>query len=296
MDAVLRMMAALEHQAQNYIPRGELWLGREVFNKFQSSGEKFLQSHIQLCRESGMDFISLPVKMPASEQLNYNRFCLDEIQEAAAQSDLFTCVVIDGPFQQLVNKMGLEAALLTSLTQNSGAKGIKETARVTQDLIRESIERGVNAVVIADDIAFRRSTYANPQILRDNLFVLYKSMIDPVHKQNCFAMFHSDGNITSIIDDLINCGFDGLAGCEPECLDLISLKKTFGSKITFMTGIQAGLLYDDRLTLTRKHNFIKKINALGKNGGFVLCSATGVSSTKALERLKDLYLWADEAL
>jgi uroporphyrinogen decarboxylase len=295
MAAVLRMMAALEHQAQNYIPRGELWLGREVFNKFQSSGEKFLQSHIQLCRESGMDFISLPVKMPASEQLNYNRFSLDEIQEAAAQSDLFTCVVIDGPFQQLVNKMGLEAAL-TSLTQNSGTERLKETARVTRDLICESIERGVNAVVIADDIAFRRSTYANPQILRDNLFVLYQSMIDHVHKKNCFATFHSDGNITSIIDDLINCGFDGLAGCEPECLDLILLKKKFGSKITFITGIQADLLYADQLTSTQKHNFIKKINALGENGGFVLCSATGVSSTKALERLKNIYLWADEAL
>ncbi len=295
MIAVQRMKAALEHQAQNYIPRGELWLGREIFNQCQFAGEKFLQSHIQLCRESGMDFISLPVKMQASEQLNYNRFSLDEIQEASAQSDLFTSVVIDGPFQQLVNKMGLEAAL-TSLTQNSGTERLKETARVTRDLICESIERGVNAVVIADDIAFRRSTYANPQILRDNLFVLYNSMIDHVHKKNCFAMFHSDGNITSIIDDLINCGFDGLAGCEPECLDLISLKETFGSKITFMTGIQADLLYADRLTLTQKHNFIKKINALGENGGFVLCSATGVSSTKALERLKDLYLWADEAL
>ena len=115
------------------------------------------------------------------------------------------------------------------------------------------------------------------------------------HSWKDYCLPDSEEEASEIIDDLINCRFDGLAGCEPECLDLISLKKTFGSKITFMTGIQADLLYADRLTLTQKHSFIKTIDALGENGGFVLCSATGVSSAKALERLKDLYQWADEA-
>ncbi len=294
MTGVQKMRAAMEHQAQNYIPRGELWLGREVFNPFQFAAGKLLQSHIKLCRESGMDFISLPVKMQATQQLNYNRFSMDDIQEATAQSDLFTCVVIDGPFQQLVNTMGLETALI-SLSQNSSAEKLKATARVTYDLICESIGRGVNAIVIAEDIAYKRSTYASPQLLRDNLFTFYPSMVDQVHQKNGFILFHSDGNIFSIIDDIVSCGFDGLAGCEPECLDLISLKATFGDSLTFMTGIKAAFLGSELNTLRQRDDFIKEIKVLGKGGGFVLCSAIGVDSAKAMDQLKTLYAWADEA-
>jgi len=295
MNAVERMRTALGHQDQPHLPRGELWLGSDIFRRTGFDGEDSLQTHIKLCRELGMDFLSLPIEMPSRMQARYRRFNLSEVGEAAATSGLFTCVVIDGPFQQSVEELG-HLPYLASLSGGSGPAHLGEKAYAIEDAIASSAERGVNAVVIADDIAYQRSTYASPQALRKRLFPLYSRLVDRIHGGGACALFHSDGNIAPLIPDLISSGFDGLAGCEPECLDLASLKETYGSQITFMTGIRAELLEPASPTSAQRETLLGELRVLAQSGGFVLCSACGVNSREAVESLKTLYAWIDEEM
>jgi hypothetical protein len=289
------MKAALDHQNQSQVPRGELWLGSDIFHQPEFDGEDNLQTHVELCRELGMDFLSLPVEMLCQRQVNYRRFNLDEIEVAVATSGLFTCVVIDGPFQQSAKTPG-HLPSLSAPSEDSRSTRLQEKASVIEEGIAASVERGVNAVVIADDIGYQRSTYARPQTLREYLFPLYPRLIDRIHGGGAYALFHSDGNIALLIPDLISCGFDGLAGCEPECLDLALLKKTHGSQITFMTGIRAELLETASPTSAQREGFLRELQALAQCSGFVLCSACGVNSWEAVGSLKTLYAWVDEAL
>jgi len=169
-------------------------------------------------------------------------------------------------------------------------------AATVEETIAASVKRGVSAVVIADDIAYQRSTYASPQALRERLLPLYSRMVDHIHGGGAYALFHSDGNIAPLIPDLISSGFDGLAGCEPECLDLASLKETYGSQITFMTGIRAELLEPASPTSAQRETLLGEARVLAQSGGFVLCSACGVNSREAVESLKTLYAWIDEEM
>ena len=294
MTAVERMKAALAHQGQSQVPRGELWLGGDIFRS-RFRGEDSLRTHTQLCRELGMDFLSLPIEMPSQIQANYRQFNLDEIREAVATSGLFTCVVIDGPFQQSAQKRGHLPAL-TALSGDSGSAYLESEVAAIEEAIAASVERGVNAVVIADDIAYQRSTYASPQTLKEHLFPIYSRLVAGIHKGGAYALFHSDGNITALITDLMSCGFEGLAGCEPECLDLISLKEKHGSHLTFMTGLSAALLETASPTSAQKEGLLAEVQALADGGGFVLCSACGLNSEAAVESLKTLYAWIDEVV
>lgn len=294
MTAVERMRAALAHQGQDRVPRGELWLGSDVFHSM-FRGEDNLRTHTEFCRELEMDFLSLPIEMPSQTQAGYRRFNLSEVEEAVATSDLFTCVVIDGPFQQLVEELG-HLPSLASLSGSSGPAHLRKKASAVEDAIAASVKRGVSAMVIADDIAYQRSTYASPQTLRERLLPLYSPMVDRIHRGGAYALFHSDGNIAPMIPDLISCGFDGLAGCEPECLDLALLKKTYGSRLTFMTGIRAELLEPAPLTSAQRETLLREPRVLAQSGGFVLCSACGVNSREAVESLKTLYAWIDEEM
>ncbi len=262
MTAVERMRAALAHQGQDRVPRGELWLGSDVFRSM-FRGEDNLRTHTEFCRELEMDFLSLPIEMPCQMQANYRRFSLDEVGEAVATSGLFTCVVIDGPFQQSAERPGapLRPWLLVGRLK---VRVSERRVSAIEETIAASVERGVNAVVIADDIAYQRSTYASPQALRERLFPLYSRMVDRIHGGGAYALFHSDGNIASLIPDLISCGFDGLAGCEPECLDLASLKETYGSQITFMTGIRAELLEPGSPTSAQREAFLGEVRVLAQ--------------------------------
>ena len=293
MDAVERMKTALEHKDQPRIPRGEFWLGSRIFHEPRFHGEDSLQTHVQLCREMKMDFLSLPVDMPTQIQANYRRFNMDEIGQAVANSGLFTCVVVDGPLQQSAERPG-DLSSLSPRPNDSRSARLREEASIIEGMIAALAGRGVNAVVIADDIAYRRSTYASPQTLREHLFPLYAKMVDRIHGRGAYALFHSDGDIALLIPDLIACGFDGLAGCEPECLDLASLKETYGCRITLITGIRAELLEPGSPTLEQGEGFVAAAQALAQRGGFVLCSACGVNSREAVESLKTLYRWVDE--
>jgi hypothetical protein len=294
MTAVERMRAALAHQGQDRAPRGELWLGSDVFRS-TFRGEDSLRTHVALCRELEMDFLSLPIQMPRQREASYRRFNLDEVGEAMATSGLFTCVVVDGPFQRSAERPG-DLSVLYARCDEPGSARLQEMASAVEETIAASVKRGVSAVVIADDIAYQRSTYASPQVLRERLLPLYSRMVDHIHGGGAYALFHSDGNIAALIPDLISCGFDGLAGCEPECLDLALLKKTYGSRLTFITGIPAGLLETTSTVLMQKEDFLREVQALAQGGGFVLCSACGVNSREAAERLKTLYGWIDEGM
>jgi uroporphyrinogen decarboxylase len=291
--AVERMKAALDHRDQSHVPRGELWLGSGIFHEPWFDAEDSLRTHTEFCRGMGMDFLSLPMYMPAQIQANYRRFNLDEIEAAVVTSGLFTCVVIDGPFQRAAERPG-DLSVLSSRCEDSSSMRLREMASTIEEAIAALTERGVNAVVIADDIAYRRSTYASPQTLREHLFPLYTRLIERIHGGGAYALFHSDGNIAPLISDLVSCGFDGLAGCEPECLDLASLKRTYGSRLTFMTGIRAQSLEPGPMTPAQKESLLGELRPLAMSGGFVLCSACGVNSREAVESLKTLYAWIDE--
>ena len=291
MTAIERMKAALSHQSQRRVPRGELWLGSNVFRQPGFEGEESLQTHIKLCQELGMDFLSLPVQEPGQMPANYRRFELDEVGEAVATSRLFTCVVVDGPFQRSAERPG-DLSVLSARCDEPGSARLQRTASAIEETIGALVKRGVSAVVIADDIAYQRSTYASPQVIKERLLPLYFRMVGRIHGGGAYALFHSDGNIAPLIPDLISCGFDGLAGCEPECLDLAHLKKTYGSRLTLMTGIRAGLLDPGSPISARKDDFLREVQTLNQGGGFVMCSACGVHSTEALGRLKTLYAWA----
>ena len=295
MNAVERMRATLAHQGQGRVPRGELWLGSGVFHQSRFHGRDSLQAHVQLRREMGMDFLSLPVEVPHQVQVGYRRFNMDEIGEAVATSGLFTCVVVDGPFQRSAERPGDLSALSARCDDSSPAR-LWEMASTVEETIAASVKRGVSAVVIADDIAYQRSTYASPQVIRERLLPLYARMVDRIHSGGAYALFHSDGNIAPLIPDLISCGFEGLAGCEPECLDLAHLKKTYGSQLTLMTGIRAELLETGLPPCAQKQDFLREVQALAERGGFVLCSACGVNSRQAVGRLKTLYARVDEGL
>jgi uroporphyrinogen decarboxylase len=295
MKAVERMRATFAHQDQRRVPRGELWLGSDIFRQPGFNGEDSLRTHIKLCQELGMDFLSLPVEMPRQMQASYRRFSLDEMGEAVSTSGLFTCVVVDGPFQRSVERPG-DLSVLSARCDEPGSARLQEMASAVEETVAASVKRGVSAVVIADDIAYQRSTYASPQVLRERLLPLYSRMVDRIHGGGAYALFHSDGNITALIPDLISCGLDGLAGCEPECLDLMSLKAEHGSRITFMSGISAGLLETGSTISVQKQDFVREVQALTQGGGFVLCSACGINSGDAVECLKTLYAWVDEAL
>lgn len=61
-----------------------------------------------------------------------------------------------------------------------------------------------------DDIAYKTSMLVSPAWLRAHWFPLLKRLNDAWHERDTKCLFHSDGNLWPVLDDLVAAGIDGL--------------------------------------------------------------------------------------
>ena len=284
--------AAFEHRVSSRLPRGELWIGTEIFLERQM--EDSIDSHISLCHEMEMDLISIPVCWSESGDLGYRTFNPLEIQKAT-ESDLFVIAVVSGPFQRLVDKKGLRQVLADVAGDVVEAQqAVVQEAKHLQSLIETCTYRRASAVVIAEDIAYDQGGFFTNAVFQELLYPIYRYLVDDIHHCGAFAVFHSCGNITSVFSDIVSSGFDGLS-CQVECLDLLSLKRAYGNQLTLFTGLNRDLLDTINMSPKQKQQYIGNVIYLGEGGGFVLSSSSGLHSSNMVDNLQMLYHLADAA-
>lgn len=294
-SAIERVKTVFGHGEQRNLVRAELWLGRSPFQEFQLDDS--LEGHLSLRHRLGMDILFLPLSVPgfSASPMDYRRFSVAEVEEAVKISDLFVAVILDGPFQRLVDKQGL-IPLLAGFKDDKEAvsRRFDEEAADLEVILKQCLELNVGAVVVADDLAYQQSTYMSPDAYEKLLGPLYSNVVAEIHTKGAYALFHSCGNITGLLSQLVAYGFDGLAACQDQCLDLVSVKKLYGDRLTFLAGMDADVLEVESLTAARKKEFGRRLKLLAKGGGFILSSSCGLNSLNSLQRLQELYHVAEE--
>lgn len=273
------------------IPRGEVWVGEAVLR--HAGYEDDVEGRTAFCRHMGMDLLVLSLAEEAhiDEAQGYRYFTLEEISSLSEIRDLSTAVTVDGPFQRLTTRKGLmEVLSLWSREENHlESAWAEETERVDR-LIRSTESLGLDAVILADDIASGKTTFCNPKEIQEVLFPFYRNTAALIHQQTgTRALFHSCGNIGSLVPGLLNCGFEGLAACQDNALNLLSLKEREGSRMILMGGIDGELLQSQTLSLSQKAAFSSRMQHLAEGGGFIFATSCGLYSADFLKRLQEFY-------
>jgi hypothetical protein len=92
---------------------------------------------------------------------------------------------------------------------------------------------------LADDIAFKTQPYVSPKTFRRVFLPHYRRVVAQIGKP---WIFHSDGNLTPILDDLLSLGMNGLHPIEPAAMDIRLLKQRYGGQVCLVGGIDLDLL------------------------------------------------------
>jgi hypothetical protein len=286
---------AFEHRLTGRIPRGELWLGTGLLKK--ANLEDSLEGHLSLIKRLGHDILSLPLSTTSAmnETLGYRYFTLKELEHASQRDDVFVMAIIDGPFQRLVEKRGLMNVLAGWRQEQPVIVEAYEKERGAVDvLIRQCLALSTDAVVITDDVAAERSLFLDPHDIEDLFRSFYTAAVSEIHSAHAYALFHSCGNIQLFIPHLVAYGFDGLAAIQHQTNDLFSLKEQYGSRLTFMAGIEAEMLEPGGISVSGAEEYKRIIQSLAPGGGFILCSSSGLYSGDFLTKIQELYRVADE--
>lgn len=275
------------------VPRSELWIASQVLEGTGLTDN--IQGHLELRKRCGMDILFLPLSesTPPDSGVNYRYFTLDDIRDAVSFGELPVGVIISGPFQRLVDRMGLTSAMLEFVYLEDGAPaGFQEEASQARVLISEALKLGVKVVVVADDIAWERSLYVAPEGLAGLLGPFYSDAVSDIHFADAFALFHSCGNAMAFVPHLVSCGFDGLAAWQSNAVDLVGLSSTH-EHLTILAGLEGAVLDADRLAPTETSTSLAIARSLAKTGNFVLGSSCGLRDERSVANLRLFYSFLD---
>jgi len=84
------------------------------------------------------------------------------------------------------------------------------------------------AVFLPEDIAQKNATIFSPKFLREEFFPRLKKIIESFHEKGLKVIYHSDGNLWEVIDDLVDCEIDGLNPIETIAgMEIKKIRKRF---------------------------------------------------------------------
>ena len=94
-----------------------------------------------------------------------------------------------------------------------------------------AVNEGVDFVFPADDVAFKTGLFIPPKIFKDLWVSRMSRIMEPAKNAGVPIMFHSDGKIDDIVEDLIEMGLDCLNPMDPYGIDYEDYKKRYGDRL-----------------------------------------------------------------
>jgi uroporphyrinogen decarboxylase len=134
---------------------------------------------------------------------------------------------------------------------------------------------GFDVAMIAEDLGGKSGPLFSPKVVRELFIPRMRKVVEALKLP---WIWHSDGNILPILDDMLTLGMKVIANLEPSAMDVVQLKKDYGGRVCLMGSI------DLHYTLTMKspaeveQEVKERIETLGRGGGYILASSNGLAN------------------
>ena len=146
----------------------------------------------------------------------------------------------------------------------------------------------IDGVLLGSDWGSQQSLLMSPAIWRDMIKPGEQKEYDLIHGAGRDVWVHSCGNIEQILPELVQMGVNVLNPVQPECMDIVALKRKFGESLTFWGGIstQQTLPYGSPEEVKKETQAV--IETMGQNGGYITAPAQEIQGDVPYENLKAL--------
>lgn len=182
------------------------------------------------------------------------------------------------PFERAYAMQGMETFLLNMAMDPDFAKELMTKIAVyCKQLMGHFLEElgdNVDIIKIGDDLGTQENLMISP--------TMYRSLLKPIHadfisfikeRTNAKVLFHSDGDVATLIDDFVEIGVDILNPIQTSAgtmSDLPTLKKRFGKNIVFCGGIDTHRILPFGTVEEVREEVRRVIEIMGPGGGYML--------------------------
>ena len=143
-------------------------------------------------------------------------------------------------------------------------------------------ELGFDLIWCFDDFAYHSGPMFSPAVFRE-LFL--PRLRRATARISVPWIFHSDGNLFPVLDDLLTLGMSGLHPIEPEAMDLAEVKRAVGRRACLIGNVSVDLLA--RGTPAQVEAAVEEALAAGSpGGGYMLSSGNSIPGYAKLENVR----------
>jgi uroporphyrinogen decarboxylase len=192
-------------------------------------------------------------------------------------------VASHGVFQTACDLRGTENFLMDMAINPGFAQALLDKiADLQTGLIQQALEAGgayFDMIELpGDDYASNVSTIISPGMFRKFIKPILERFVQTIrsYRPDLHVMLHSDGIITTLLDDLIEVGIDVIHPLEPlPGVDFVEIKRRFGERVTFLGAIDISHAMPgtiDDVIMEAK----TRIEQLAPSGGYILAPSNHI--------------------
>lgn len=305
----MEVINAIEFNEVNKLPKGELILDpifvKNLLNKnfFEFEDDLIKAAEIldlNLIIIEPVSEIDIPYKIKQANMSNnmipcIYQFSTENISHLSKKSDLFIFGMVKGPFEAAYSRYGF-SKFMCDIKKNVKEIDLlmEEVIKSYLDLALKCIDNGVDGIIIADDLAFKRSTFLSPEMLRQRVFPHLQKEISSIRDKGVYVFFHSDGNYSSIVHDLVKMELDGLHCLDDSCgMSYQLIREEFGINICIMGDMNADLVLGQYSDEAVKVKVINELASPPRSKGYIFGTCSGIPNFARVTQVQSLYKAAD---
>lgn len=323
-----RVFATLQHQIPDRVPRFEIWIDALLAELGQDDPAGAYANFGQDCImmpthapphsnawHNGVDewgrvwrngtFVGGVVEMPedidrySPPLADVAQFFDAEEIHAVRQTYPDHCLIFGthiGPFTAGYMAMGFERFFVRLIDEPAFVhRLLEQRTEWCIAMYQQAIRLGADVVVLGDDAGQKDGPMISPRMWREHILPYHRRIVAALDVP---VIWHSDGDITSLLPMAVEAGFTGIHGLDPIAgMDLATIKRGFGRDLVLIGNVDVRVLFEDNPQAV--HNEVDRSIAEGAPGGgymiatcnsiFVGMHPTAVAELFRYERAVGIY-------
>ncbi|MBT5876227.1 MAG: hypothetical protein HOH43_22565 [Candidatus Latescibacteria bacterium] len=248
------------------------------------------QKAVEVLRDEGGGMLEPAALMEMSLTDPNTEAAYQNIREAVAhhktQRGRFVYVQTPGIFECLNGVFGIENHLLyLALYEEDLHQVYARQAEWNRTFAGNCLDLGVDMIHVSDDWGGQNSLLFSPDTWWRLIYPYHKVTCDYVADRGGYVSLHSDGNISALMDGIVDLGYDVVHPYQESAgMDLVEYKKTYADKFVVMGGLDV----QTTIGFGRYDHIARELNRvvdLFKEGGLLLCTTHFVQDHCTIEEL-----------
>ena len=230
------------------------------------------------------------------EMVDISLYQADSVRHWSRDTDFCVFAQVGGVFDSIYPMIGFNNYVKALYSYPGALKHvIEEVYGFNLKVIKMYAEAGAHVILVGDDLAYDSGPFIPPKLLGQYVFPYLKGEASAAHELGLPVMLHTDGNITSLMKEIVGAGFDGLQSLQPSCgVDIVKIKREWGAQLCLMGNVDL----DTLLTLGRPEEVESEVKRLisqvGPGGGYILSSTNVLTRYTRPENALIMYSTAEK--